>query len=68
MQIEYADRVMYMQKGYIGRLRAIMVGVYFAIHRRLRQGFSSSGPYQLVSHKDENEGDEEILTKDGKGE
>ncbi|CAG7978213.1 unnamed protein product [Penicillium nalgiovense] len=40
-------------------LVGLLCGVYFAVHRRFRQGSSSSGPYQLVSHKDENEGDEE---------
>ncbi|KAJ5401141.1 hypothetical protein N7465_011630 [Penicillium sp. CMV-2018d] len=40
-------------------LGCLICGVYFAIHRRLRQGFGSSGLYQLVSHKDENEGDDQ---------
>ncbi|CAG8923410.1 unnamed protein product [Penicillium salamii] len=33
-------------------------GIYFAVHRRSLQGSKSSGPYQLVSHKDEDDGDE----------
>jgi hypothetical protein len=40
-------------------LVGLLCGVYFAVHHRLRQVFSSSRPYQLVSHKDENEGDVE---------
>lgn len=40
-------------------LGCLICGVYFAIHRRLLQGFGSSGLYQLVSHKDENEGDDQ---------
>ncbi|KAJ5788770.1 hypothetical protein N7457_003760 [Penicillium paradoxum] len=40
-------------------LVCLVSGVYFAVHRRLRQRPSFSGPYQLVSHKDEDEGDDE---------
>ncbi|CAG8893441.1 unnamed protein product [Penicillium egyptiacum] len=40
-------------------LVSLVCGLYFAVHRRLRLGFGSSGPYQLVSHKDEIEGDAE---------
>lgn len=40
-------------------LGCLICGVYFAVHCRLRQGFGSSGLYQLVSHKDENEGDDQ---------
>ncbi|KAK4862892.1 hypothetical protein LT330_003025 [Penicillium expansum] len=41
-------------------LSCLICGVYFAIRRRIRQEFGSSGIYQLVSHKDENEGDGEL--------
>ncbi|KGO44336.1 hypothetical protein PEXP_000270 [Penicillium expansum] len=43
-------------------LSCLICGVYFAIRRRIRQEFGSSGIYQLVSHKDENEGDESAIS------
>ncbi|CAG7931373.1 unnamed protein product [Penicillium olsonii] len=36
-------------------------GIYFAVHRRFFQKFKSGGPYQLVSRKDEDDGDEHRL-------
>lgn len=39
-------------------LVCLVCGVYFAVHRRLRQTSGSGGPYQLVSHKDDEEHDE----------
>jgi hypothetical protein len=40
-------------------LGCLICGVSFVIHHRLRQVFRSNRPYQLVSHKDEDEGDDE---------
>ncbi|KAJ5448478.1 hypothetical protein N7445_003299 [Penicillium cf. griseofulvum] len=40
-------------------LGCLVCDVYFGIHNRLRQGFRSNRPYQLVSHKDEDEGEDE---------
>ena len=40
-------------------LGCLICGVYYAVHRRLRQGCNPSGTYQLVSYKDENQGDDE---------
>ncbi|KAJ5971482.1 uncharacterized protein N7479_001400 [Penicillium vulpinum] len=40
-------------------LGCLIYGVYFVVHRRFRRGFGPNGTYQLVSHKDANEGDDE---------
>lgn len=40
-------------------LVCLVCGLYFAVRRRLRQRLGSSGPYQLVSHKDEDEANDE---------
>jgi hypothetical protein len=37
----------------------LVCGVYLAVHRRLRRSAGSTGPYQLLSHKDEDEGHDE---------
>ncbi|KAJ5823810.1 hypothetical protein N7447_006150 [Penicillium robsamsonii] len=40
-------------------LGCLVCGVYFVVHRKLRHGLRSNRSYQLVSHKDEDEGDSE---------